>query len=224
MKYRVVLGVGQTKRLRAIVRRGKHTARKIRRARSLLHSHEGMSASRIAALLDVHSDTVYRTRRLFVTGGLDAALEELPRSGQPRRLDGRGAATLIALACSSPPEGRAVWTMQLLDHARPPLPAESGGPARVDYENKRNGTCNLFGFFEPHRGWRYIKVTDRRTKLDVAEFLRELVEEHPPHAKKIRVILDNLNVHTVWTLCERYPALPVAWSSITPRSMPVGGT
>mgnify|MGYP003986146871 FL=1 len=114
MKYRVELGVGQKKRLRGIVRRGKHSARKIRRARSLLHSHEGMSAPRIADLLDVHSDTAYRTRRLFVTGGLDAALEELPRSGQPRRLDGRGAATLIALACSSPPEGRAVWTMQLL--------------------------------------------------------------------------------------------------------------
>jgi transposase len=114
MKYRVELGVGQKKRLRGIVRRGKHSARKIRRARSLLHSHEGMSAPRIADLLDVHSDTVYRTRRLFVTEGLGAALEERPRSGQPRRLDGRGEATLIALACSSPPEGRAVWTMQLL--------------------------------------------------------------------------------------------------------------
>ena len=95
---------------------------------------------------------------------------------------------------------------QLLDHARPPLPIESGRPARVDYEYKRNGTCNLFGFFEPHRGWRHIKVTDRRTKLDVAECLRELVEEHYPHAKKIRVVLDNLNVHTLWTLYERYPA------------------
>ena len=114
MKYRVELGVGQKKRLRGIVRRGKHSARKIRRARSLLHSHEGMSAPRIADLLDVHSDTVYRTRRLLVTRGLDTALEERPRSGQPRRLDGRGEATLIALACSSPPEGRAVWTMQLL--------------------------------------------------------------------------------------------------------------
>ena len=114
MKYRVVLDVGQKERLRAIVGRGKHAARKIRRGRSLLHSHEGMSASRIAALLNVHSDMVYRTRRLFATEGLNAALEERPRSGQPRRLDGRGEATLIALACSSPPEGRAVWTMQLL--------------------------------------------------------------------------------------------------------------
>ena len=114
MKYRVELGVGQKKRLRGIVRHGKHAARKIRRARSLLHSHEGMSAMRIAELLDVHSDTVYRTRRLFVTESLDAALEERPRSGQPRRLDGRGEAHLTALACSSPPEGRAVWNMQLL--------------------------------------------------------------------------------------------------------------
>ena len=95
---------------------------------------------------------------------------------------------------------------QLLDHARPPLPVEPGRPARIDYEYKRNGTCNLFGFFEPHRGWRHIKMTERRTKLDFAECLRELVEVHYPHAKKIRVVLDNLNIHTLWTLYERYPA------------------
>jgi hypothetical protein len=65
---------------------------------------------------------------------------------------------------------------------------------------------HLFGFFEPHRGWRHIKVTDRRTSLDVAECLRELVEDMYPNAKKIRVVLDNLNVHTLWTLYERYPA------------------
>ena len=73
-----------------------------------------MSATRIAELLDVHPNSVYRTRRLFVTEGLDAALEERPRSGQPRRLDGRGEVVLIALACSPPPDGRAVWTMQML--------------------------------------------------------------------------------------------------------------
>ena len=104
MKYRVVLNEEEQKELQSIVRRGKHSARKIRRARSLLHSHQGMSATRIAELLDVHPNSVYRSRRLFVTDGLDAALEERPRSGQPRRLDGRGEATLIALACSSPPE------------------------------------------------------------------------------------------------------------------------
>ena len=95
---------------------------------------------------------------------------------------------------------------QLLDHARPPLPVEPGRPARIDYEYKRNGMCNLFGFFEPHRGWRHIKITERRTKLDFAECLRELVEVHYPHATKIRVVLDNLNIHTLWTLYERYPA------------------
>ena len=89
---------------------------------------------------------------------------------------------------------------QLLDHTRPPLPVEPGCPARVDYEYKRNGTCNLFAFFEPHRGWRHIRLTQQRTKLDVAECLRELVEQLYPHAKKISVVLDNLNVHTLWTL------------------------
>ena len=93
MKYGVVLEEQQQTQLRSIVGQGKHSARKIRRARSLLHSHEGMSAVRIADLLDVHPNSVYRTRRLFVTEGPDAALEERPRSGQPRRLDGRGEAT-----------------------------------------------------------------------------------------------------------------------------------
>ena len=71
---------------------------------------------------------------------------------------------------------------QLLNHMRPPLPVEPGCPARVDYEYKRNGTCNLFAFFEPHRGWRHIRLTQQRTKLDVAECLRELVEQLYPHA------------------------------------------
>ena len=114
MKYRVALAEEQESRVRSIVRQGKHAARKIRRARSLLHSHEGMAGTRVADLLNVHPNSVYRTRRLFVTEGLDAALEEGPRPGQPRRLDGRGEVILIALACSPPPEGNAVWTMQLL--------------------------------------------------------------------------------------------------------------
>ena len=63
---------------------------------------------------------------------------------------------------------------QLRDHARPPLPVEPGRPARTDYEYKRNGTSNLFVFFEPHRRWRHIKRTRRRTKLELAERLREV--------------------------------------------------
>ena len=61
MKYRVALDQEQQKQLQSIVRRGKHPARKIRRARSLLHSHQDMSATRISDLLDVHANSVYRT-------------------------------------------------------------------------------------------------------------------------------------------------------------------
>jgi hypothetical protein len=71
-----------------------------------------------------------------------------------------------------------------------------GKVARQDYEYQRNGTCNLFMFFQPLAGWRHTKVTSRRTKEDFAECMRELVDMHFPYAEKIRVVLDNLNTHS----------------------------
>jgi transposase len=68
----------------------------------------------VAEVLHSSRSTVERTRRRFVEGGLDAALDERPRPGAVPKLDERGQATLIALACSTPPAGRTCWTMQLL--------------------------------------------------------------------------------------------------------------
>ncbi len=79
---------------------------------------------------------------------------------------------------------------------RPPLPAKPGRAARYDFEYQRNGTCNLFMLFQPKAGWRHAKVTAQRTQRDFAEVMRELVDDHFPHAEKIRVVLDNLNTHT----------------------------
>ncbi len=67
---------------------------------------------------------------------------------------------------------------QLLGEVRAPLPMKAGHPRREDYEYERQGTGNLFLFFEPLRGWRQVKVTDRRTKRDWAEPLRELADAH----------------------------------------------
>jgi transposase len=85
---------------------------------------------------------------------------------------------------------------QLIKEKRTPLPAQPAKPERYDYEYRRNGTRNLFMFFEPHAGWRHVEVTKRRTKEDFAHQMKALVDEHYPRAKKIRLVMDNLNTHT----------------------------
>ena len=95
-------------------------------------------------------------------------------------------------------------SVQLIEETRLPLPAKPGQPERYDYEYKRNGTRNLFMFFEPLGGWRHVKVTERRTKLDFAACMRELVDEHFPDADKIVLVLDNLNTHTPASLYEAF--------------------
>ncbi len=84
---------------------------------------------------------------------------------------------------------------QLISETRQPVPVEPGQPARVDYEYKREGTCNLFMFFEPHQGWRHVKVTERRTGVDFAHCLKDLVDVHYPRAEVIRLVTDQLNTH-----------------------------
>jgi transposase len=85
---------------------------------------------------------------------------------------------------------------QLIGEKRAPLPPEPGQPVRYDYEYRRNGTANLFVFLDAHRPWRRVKVTARRTARDFAECMRDLVDTHYPHARRIRVVLDNLSTHT----------------------------
>lgn len=94
---------------------------------------------------------------------------------------------------------------QLVAETRVPLPMQPGKPERYDYEYRRNGTCNLFVFFQP-AGWRQVKVTERRTKLDFAQCMKELVDVLFPEAEQIRVTLDNLNTHTPAALYEAFEA------------------
>ena len=93
---------------------------------------------------------------------------------------------------------------QLISEVRQPLPAQPGHLLRYDYEYKREGTCNLFMFVQPHVGWRHVKVTDRRTKPDFAQCMKDLVDFHFPEAEVIRVVLDNLNTHTPAALYEAF--------------------
>lgn len=96
--------------------------------------------------------------------------------------------------------------IQLISEKYEPLPAEPGQVVRYDYQYTREGTRNLFGFFEPKAGWRHIAVTDRRTKDDFCEQMRYLAEDRYPNAKKIRVVLDNLNTHRLYHLYEVFEA------------------
>jgi hypothetical protein len=93
---------------------------------------------------------------------------------------------------------------QLFGEVREPQPPRPGTPAQVDYEYERKGVCNQFMMCEPLRGWRHVRVTDRRTRRDYAECLRELVDVHYPKAEKIQLVQDNLNTHSGGSLYERF--------------------
>jgi transposase len=91
---------------------------------------------------------------------------------------------------------------QLLGDVLEPLPIQPGRTRRVDHEYERHGTCNLFIGFQPLRGWRHLKLTQRRTKADFAYWLKDLADIHFPDAELIRLVLDNLNTHTLAVLYE----------------------
>jgi transposase len=94
--------------------------------------------------------------------------------------------------------------VQLIGEVRQPVPAQPGQRERYDYEYRRNGTVNLFVIFDPHRGWRNVKVTDRRAAVDYAHCMRELVDVHYPDAACIRVVQDNLSIHKPGALYEAF--------------------
>ena len=81
---------------------------------------------------------------------------------------------------------------QQAKETRVPCAPQPGKLAKFDYEYERNGVSNLFMLFAPLGGWRHVKVTDRRTKVDWAQLIKELVDVHFP-GKKIILVMDNLN-------------------------------
>jgi len=95
--------------------------------------------------------------------------------------------------------------VQLLKETRVPIPAEPGRPRRVDYEYERNGTANIFMFAEPLAGWRQTLVTERRTAVDWAVAVRDLVDSRYADARVIVLVMDNLNTHTLGSLYEAFP-------------------
>jgi hypothetical protein len=104
---------------------------------------------------------------------------------------------------------------QLVGESRQPEAMQPGKVRRHDAEYERKGTCNLFIFFEPLRGWRRVWVTDQRRKVEWAHCVKELLEVHYPQATRIVLVCDNLNTHTGGALYEAFP--PAAAKSMCDR-------
>ena len=115
----IVLDAEQRARLEAVVTHGQSPARTITRARILLKADGGSGGpnwtdTAIMAALEVSRTTISKVRREFAVDGLEAIARRRPRVTRPRKLDGANEAHLIALTCTTPPEGRARWTLRLL--------------------------------------------------------------------------------------------------------------
>ena len=117
IRYRITLTSEEREQLRSLVQVGKGPVRRLKRAQILLAAASGSGDASIAANVSVGTSTVYRTKRRFVEEGFEAALSEDPRPGAERKLEAKEEALLIATACSTPPAGRARWTLSLLADA-----------------------------------------------------------------------------------------------------------
>jgi transposase len=113
-KYIVTLTETERAALKQLLSKGRVSARQLKRAQILLAADAGQLDSAIATHVQSHVNTVERIRKRFVEGGLNHALTEDKRAGGTTKLDGKGEAVLVAVACSDPPTGQAKWTMQLL--------------------------------------------------------------------------------------------------------------
>ncbi len=113
-RYAIELTTEEREQVNRLIRAGKHAARIISRARILLRIDDGWKVPQIAAALDVSEGTVYRVKRRYSEEGLDGVLRDRVQANRFRKLDEKGEAHLIALACSDAPEGQDHWTLQLL--------------------------------------------------------------------------------------------------------------
>lgn len=95
--------------------------------------------------------------------------------------------------------------VQLVGDVKEPIPAKKGKPKRVDNEYTRNGTATVFMYTEPLGGWRHVSVRERRTAVDWAYEIRDLLEEYYPEAQRVCLVSDNLNIHKLGSLYDAFP-------------------
>ena len=94
--------------------------------------------------------------------------------------------------------------IQLLGDRYKAIEMKPGSPKKEDFQYERNGTCSIFMFTEPLAGWRHVGAGEHRTKLDWAAKIKEVLEVHYSSAKKVRLVMDNLNTHTIGSLYEAF--------------------
>jgi len=109
--------------------------------------------------------------------------------------------------------------LPLIQDVRTPIAASAGQPTRTDYEYQRNGVVNVFMMFEPLAARREVRVTEWRTRADWARCIQRLVDKHYPQARKIVLVMDNLNTHTPASLYEIFDPIeandwPISWRSV----------
>lgn len=95
-------------------------------------------------------------------------------------------------------------TKQLHEEVRLPITGGPGAVERYDFEYRRNGVATLFAAFEPLAGWRHVEVTEQRTRQDFARFIKNLLDQQYPEAKRVVLIMDNLNTHSGASLYETF--------------------
>ena len=94
--------------------------------------------------------------------------------------------------------------VQLLGEHIEAIGMKPGSPKKEDFQYIRNGTCSIFMFSEPLAGWRHVCAQEHRTKLDWAAQIKELLEVYYPNTAKVRLVMDNLNTHSIGSLYEAY--------------------
>ena len=230
-KYAVRLWPEDQAQLERLIRRGQHSARVINRARILLRTDDGWSASQVAVALDTSPRPVFRTKRRYAEEGLGGVRHDHPQANRYRKLDGQQEAHPVSSTGPAMEDVLDLYaepydphrpvscfdetTTQLLAEVRTPLPVQPGQPRRPDYEYRRGGTRNLFLTCEPLAGWRRVAITERRTRPDFAHQMQWLVDVAYPNAPVVRVVLDNpvsgtgpaLNTHRMASLYETFPAV-----------------
>jgi putative transposase len=145
-RYVVKLTEEERAELLALASKGRTSARRLKRALALLSLDEGESDEATAAKVRLSSHSVARLRRRLVEEGPDSALSDRPRPGKARLLDGRQEAYLVALTCSTPPEGRAQWTMKLLADRLVELRVVGHISDETVRRTLKKGTSNLGSF------------------------------------------------------------------------------
>ncbi len=279
-KKETVLRKKDLKKVKKIIR-ANGDGRVVKRAMVLHMIDRGCPAKEIEDLVYVSERTARNILSRYRSGGLNLALFDKPRSGQPKTFTTTKIQRITAMACSTPPDGYSRWTLellkehavkkgiatkvsreeirlilhshelkpwqkkmwcvpklneeyiermedvlavyekpynkkepvvcmdekpvQLLDHARAPIPMKSGRPARQDYEYKRKGSVNVFRGIEPKKGRHFTKVTETRKMPEFSAFLKEIATSYPK-AKTIHLVMDNLSSHSEKALTETFGA------------------